>query len=66
MNSTVVAVVSGVVTDMIEVSTHNGQVLESGVAISLLQVRMFWMIHHTPQAHDDPPLKRTCSFQTRL
>lgn len=40
MNSTVAAVVSDVVSDMIEVSTRNGQVLESGVALSLLQVSM--------------------------
>lgn len=38
MNSTVAAVVSGVVADMIEVSTLDGQVLGSGVALSLLQV----------------------------
>lgn len=46
MNSTVAAVVSEAVTDMIEVSTRNGQVLESGVALSLLQVGKLSAIHH--------------------
>eukprot|EP00903_Cladosiphon_okamuranus_P011441 g10779.t1 len=37
MNDAVAAVVSDVVTDMIKVSTLNGQVLNSGVALSMLQ-----------------------------
>lgn len=47
MNGTVAAIVSDAVTDMIEVSTLNGRVLESGVAFSLLQVGKISMIHHT-------------------
>lgn len=38
MNSTAVAAISGAVGDMITVSTLDGQVLESGTAVSLLQV----------------------------
>lgn len=38
MNGTVVTAVSGATADMIQVSTQNGQMLESGPAESLLQV----------------------------
>lgn len=46
MNNEVVTVVSGAVVDMIEVSTQNGQVLESGPAGSLLQASVHNVMDH--------------------
>lgn len=56
MNSSVVAVVSGAVTDMIEVSALNGHVLEPGVAFSLLQVSMFGSVNGSDKRRHDPRL----------
>lgn len=61
MNDTVVTVVLGAAADMIEVSTQNGRVLESGPAASLLQAsaRGFGVILQTRCFHFDLPQPRT-------
>lgn len=54
LSSTTVTEVSGVVEDMLTVSTEAGEMLEYGPAVSLLQVRGSVCLRVSERKHDEP------------